>query len=180
MESNNAKEKPGKASLRTAEIVTSEQWSWKVAWCLKVHYCPAKNHTTLHDHVLLVTFSTVHLQHFRFFFTFINLKVWKLFERFLRYTKIVSRRGLEGGQTRVKQGMPYNIYKEIYSKSILNSKKRLKSQLYGFLVRIQSTIIGSSQEFFHFLAQISSAILFNHANFTRHILAFSSYAPPKW
>ena len=43
----------------TVEIVISEQWSWKVAWFLKEHYCPAKNHTTLHDHVLLVTFSTV-------------------------------------------------------------------------------------------------------------------------
>ena len=45
----------------TVEIVISEQWSWKVAWFLKGHYCPARNHTTLHDHVLLVTFSTVKL-----------------------------------------------------------------------------------------------------------------------
>ena len=43
----------------TVEIVISEQWSWKVAWFLKEHYCPTRNHTTLHDHVLLVTFSTV-------------------------------------------------------------------------------------------------------------------------
>ena len=41
------------------EIVISEQWSWKVAWFLKEHYCPARNHTTLHDHVLLKTISTV-------------------------------------------------------------------------------------------------------------------------
>ena len=44
--------------LPTVEIVISEQWSWKVAWFLKEHYCSARNHTTLHDHVLLVTFST--------------------------------------------------------------------------------------------------------------------------
>ena len=44
----------------TVEIVISEQWSWKVAWFLKEHYCPARNHTTLHDHVLLVIFSTVY------------------------------------------------------------------------------------------------------------------------
>ena len=44
----------------TVEIVISEQWSWKVAWFLKEHYCPARNHTTLHDHVLLVTCSTLH------------------------------------------------------------------------------------------------------------------------
>ena len=44
----------------TVEIVIIEQWSWKVAWFLKEHYCPARNHTTLHDHVLLVTFSTVY------------------------------------------------------------------------------------------------------------------------
>ena len=45
----------------TVEIVISEQWSWKVAWFLKEYYCPARNHTTFHDHVLLVTFSTVDL-----------------------------------------------------------------------------------------------------------------------
>ena len=45
----------------TVEIVISEQWSWKVSWFLKEHFCPAKNHTTLHDHVLLVTFSTVYM-----------------------------------------------------------------------------------------------------------------------
>ena len=44
----------------TVEIVISEQWSWKVAWFLKEDYCPARNHTTLHDLVLLVTFPTVH------------------------------------------------------------------------------------------------------------------------
>ena len=43
----------------TVEIVLSEQWSSKVAWFLKEHYCPSRNHTTVHDHVLLVTFSTV-------------------------------------------------------------------------------------------------------------------------
>ena len=43
----------------TVEIVISEQWSWKVEGFLKDHYCPARNHTTLHDHVLLITFSTV-------------------------------------------------------------------------------------------------------------------------
>ena len=49
------------SSLRnsTVEIVISEQWSWKGAWFLKEQYCPASNHTTLHDHVLLVAFSTV-------------------------------------------------------------------------------------------------------------------------
>ena len=46
-------------ALTTVEIVISEQWSWKVAWFLKEQYCPARNHTALHDHVLLVTFSTV-------------------------------------------------------------------------------------------------------------------------
>ena len=54
------------ADKRTVEIVISEQWSWKVAWLLKEHYCPARNHSTLHDHVLLVTFSTVQL--FIFFY----------------------------------------------------------------------------------------------------------------
>ena len=45
----------------TVEIVISEQWSWKVAWFFKEHYCPARNHTTLHDHVPLITISTVKL-----------------------------------------------------------------------------------------------------------------------
>ena len=27
---------------------------------MKEHYCPARNHTTLHDHVLLKRISTVH------------------------------------------------------------------------------------------------------------------------
>ena len=49
-----------KATQSTVEIVIIEQWSWKVAWFLKEHYCPARNHTTLHDHVLLLTFSTVY------------------------------------------------------------------------------------------------------------------------
>ena len=44
----------------TVEVVISEQLSWKVSWFLKEHYCPAKNHTTLHDHVQLVTFSIVY------------------------------------------------------------------------------------------------------------------------
>ena len=53
--------KTGSSSRKcTVEIVISEQWSWKVAWFLKEHYCPARNHTTLHDHVLLVTFTTMH------------------------------------------------------------------------------------------------------------------------
>ena len=43
----------------TVEIVISEQWSWKVAWFFKEHYCAARNHITFHDHALLVTFSTV-------------------------------------------------------------------------------------------------------------------------
>ena len=45
----------------TVEIVISEQWLCNVSWFLKEHYCPAKSHTTLHDHVLLVTFYTVKL-----------------------------------------------------------------------------------------------------------------------
>ena len=57
-------------TITTVEIVISEQWSWKVAWFLKEHHCPARNHTTLHDVVLLVTFSTVLRCTFRAFSSF--------------------------------------------------------------------------------------------------------------
>ena len=53
----------------TVEIVVSEQLSRKVAWFLKEHYCPARNHTTLHDYVLSLTFSTLQSS-FAFFTTF--------------------------------------------------------------------------------------------------------------
>ena len=38
-------------------FVTNDRQRLRDFW--KEHYCPAKNHTTLHEHVLLVTFSTV-------------------------------------------------------------------------------------------------------------------------
>ena len=33
--------------------------------------------------------------------------------------------------------------------------------------------------FFYFMAKISSTFTFDRVNFSRHILVFSSYAPPK-
>ena len=48
-----------KSKICTAEIIISEQWLWKVAWFLKEDYCPARNHTALHDHVVSKMISTV-------------------------------------------------------------------------------------------------------------------------
>ena len=69
----------------TVEIVISEQWSWKVSWFLKEHYCSAKNHTTLHDDVLLVTFSTVKSQTFSWI-----LQKWTIYIKLLMLYRKVS------------------------------------------------------------------------------------------
>ena len=65
------------------------QWVMIVKGCviLKEHYCPARNHTTLHDHVLLVTFSIV----LRLCHLILKVKMWTLV-LFLRMISATERK----------------------------------------------------------------------------------------
>ena len=75
----------------TVEIVISEQWSWEVAWFLKEHYCPARNHTTLHDPVLLVTFYAVHITTWVIFYWMVTFWTSHFDEWYSICTVVVKR-----------------------------------------------------------------------------------------
>ena len=56
--SSNREQTSFESTYSTVEIVITEQWSSKVAFILKQHFSPARNLTTLHDHVLKATWKS--------------------------------------------------------------------------------------------------------------------------